>query len=71
MAGPVRASDALHITERFRRKDFGHLELEITIDDPKMYTQPWTVTESPRLLADTELLEFNCNENERDVRHIP
>ena len=64
-------SDALHVTERFRRKDFGHLELEITIDDPKMYTQPWTVKESPRLLADTELLEFNCNENERDVRHIP
>jgi hypothetical protein len=63
-------SDALHITERFRRKDFGHLELEITIDDPKMYTQPWTVKESPRLLADSELLEFNCNENERDVRHL-
>jgi hypothetical protein len=64
-------SDALHVTERFRRKDFGHLELEITIDDPKMYTQPWTVKESPRLFADGELLEFNCNENERDIRHIP
>jgi hypothetical protein len=64
------ASDALHVTERFRRKDFGTLELEITIDDPKMYTQPWTVTEHPRLLADTELLEFNCNENERDIRHM-
>ena len=64
-------SDALHVTERFRRKDFGHLDLEITIDDPKMYTQPWTVKESPRLFADGELLEFNCNENERDIRHIP
>ena len=64
------ASDALHVTERFRRPDFGHLEIEITIDDPKMYTQPWTVKEHPQFLADNELLEFNCNENERDVRHI-
>jgi hypothetical protein len=64
------ASDALHVTERFRRKDFGHLEIEITIDDPKMYTKPWTVKENPTLLADSELLEFNCNENERDIRHM-
>jgi hypothetical protein len=63
-------SDALHVTERFHRKDFGHLELEITIDDPKMYTKPWTVKEHPSLLLDSELLEFNCNENERDIRHM-
>jgi hypothetical protein len=63
-------SDALHVTERFRRKDFGHMELEVTIDDPKMYTQPWTVKENPHILVDSELLEFNCNENERDVRHM-
>jgi len=64
------ASDALHVTERFRRKDFGHMEIEITIDDPKMYVKPWTVKENPALLADSELLEFNCNENERDIRHM-
>jgi len=64
------ASDALHVTERFHRKDFGHMDLAITIDDPKMYDKVWTVHESPTLLADTELLEFNCNENERDVRHM-
>jgi hypothetical protein len=64
------ASEDLHVIERFHRKDFGHLDLEITIDDPKMYTQQWTVTEHPQFLADSELLEFNCNENERDVRHI-
>jgi hypothetical protein len=64
------ASDALHVTERFRRKDFGHLDLEITIDDPKMYVKPWTVKESPTLLPDSELLEFNCNENEKDLRHM-
>jgi hypothetical protein len=64
------ASDALHVTERYRRKDFGHLELQITIDDPKAYTKPWTVTEDPHLNPDTELLEFVCNENNRDVEHL-
>jgi hypothetical protein len=63
-------SDALHVTERFHRKDLGHMELQITIDDPKMYTKPWTITEDPHLLADTELLEFICNENNRDLPHI-
>jgi len=64
------ASDALHVTERFRRPAFGQLELQITIDDPKAYTKPWTVLEKPRLLVDTELLEFVCNENERDQAHM-
>ena len=64
-------TEALHVTERFRRKDFGHMELQITIDDPKAYTKPWTVTESPVLTPDDELLEFVCNENNRDVEHLP
>ena len=63
-------SDALHVTERFHRKDVGHMELQITIDDPKMYTKPWTITEDPHLLPDTELLEFICNENNRDLPHM-
>jgi hypothetical protein len=63
-------SDAMRVTERFHRKDFGHMDLEITIDDPKMYLKPWTVKESPTLLVDTELLEFNCNENEKDLKHF-
>jgi hypothetical protein len=63
-------SDALHVTERFRRKDFGHMELEITIDDPKAYTKPWTVKQDPVLVPDTELLEFICNENEKDLVHM-
>jgi hypothetical protein len=63
-------TESLNVTERFRRKDFGHLEIEVTIDDPKAYTKPWTVTENPQLLADSELLEFICNENEKDVRHM-
>ena len=62
-------SEALHITERYHRIDFGHMSLEITIDDPKMYTKPWSVKESPRLLPDTELLEAVC-ENNQDLEHM-
>ncbi len=63
-------TDALHVIERFRRKDFGHLEIQITIDDPKAYTRPWTITEQTHLLTDTDLLEFICNENNVDVGHL-
>ena len=59
------ATDALRVTERFRRKDFGHMDVEITIDDPKAYTRPWSVTLPLVLEADTELLEYICNENNR------
>ena len=64
------ATDALHVVERFRRKDFGHMDIQITIDDPKAYTKPWTVTEHAHLLSDTDLLEFICNENNVDVGHL-
>ena len=62
-------TEALHVIERFRRKDFGHLEIQITIDDPKAYTKPWTVTENFNFLPDTELLENIC-ENEKDAAHL-
>jgi hypothetical protein len=58
------------IIERFRRPDYGHLEIEVTIDDPKAYTKPWTVTVYQRILPDTELIEFVCQENERDATHL-
>jgi hypothetical protein len=63
-------TDALHVTERFRRRNFGHLDIQVTIDDPKAYTKPWTVTEPMQLLADTDLIEFVCNENEKDLKHL-
>jgi hypothetical protein len=63
-------TDALKVTERFRRKDFGHMELQITIDDPKAYTKPWTVTENAVLQPDDELIEYVCEENNRDVGHF-
>ncbi|MBV9399396.1 MAG: hypothetical protein JO062_15535 [Bryobacterales bacterium] len=62
-------TDALRVTERYHRKDFGHMSLDITIDDAKAYTKPWTVHEEPKLLADTELLEAVC-ENNQDVEHL-
>jgi len=63
-------TEAAHITEHFRRKDFGHMDIQITIDDPKAYTKPWTITENPSLLVDTDLLESVCEENNKDARHI-
>src|SRR5438552_2697501 len=54
-------SDALHVIERGRRVDFGHLELTVTIDDPKAYLKPWTNKVPLRLLPDTELLEAFCD----------
>jgi hypothetical protein len=62
------STEALHVTMRFRRKDFGHMDLQITIDDPKAYTKPWTVALEPTLSTNTELMEFICLENEKDVR---
>jgi hypothetical protein len=64
------STDALKITERFRRRDFGHLDLQLAIDDPKAYTKPWTMNLQMQLLADTELLEYVCNENEKDQKHL-
>ena len=63
------ATDALHLVERYRRRDFGHLEIQFTIDDAKAYRQPWSVTMTFDLLPDTELIEHIC-ENERDAAHI-
>jgi hypothetical protein len=63
-------TDALHLIERYRRKDFGHMDVAITIDDPKAYTQPWTVHENPTFQPDTELIEYICEENNRDVGHF-
>ena len=62
-------TDALHVTERFRRPDFGHIEVQLTIDDPKAYSKPWTVKIPWKVLPDAELLDWVC-ENEKDVPHM-
>ena len=65
------STQELHVVERYTRRDFGNMEIEITIDDPGAYTEPWTVRQHARLLTDSELLEFICNENNRDLPHLP
>jgi hypothetical protein len=60
-------TDAAKVTERFRRPNFGTLEIDVTIDDPKAYTKPWTVRVNQRILLDTELMEFICAENQKFV----
>jgi hypothetical protein len=63
-------SEDMKITERFHRIDFGHTELQITVDDPKSYTKPISVKFGLRLLPDTDLIESFCTENEKDVQHL-
>src|SRR5215510_3720805 len=63
-------TDALKMTERFRRPNFGNIEIDITIDDPKAYTKPFTVRVNHRIMVDEEMIEFICNENERSTHHI-
>jgi hypothetical protein len=65
------STEALHVIERFRRKDFGHMDIQVTIDDLKAYTRPWMVTQEVRLLPNTELMEFVCNENNIDLEYLP
>jgi hypothetical protein len=69
-SGGSPLTEAGTVTERFRRPNFGNLSIEITVDDPKAYTAPWTITLRQPLVADTELLDYICLENERDSRHF-
>jgi hypothetical protein len=64
------STEALHVTERFHRRDFGHMDITSTIEDSGAYTKPWTFTQPVTLMVDTELLEFVCNENNTDVPHM-
>lgn len=63
-------TDQARTIERIRRVNYGNLEVEITVDDRKAYTKPFTVTRNPMLVIDTELLDFICNENEKDLKHM-
>ena len=59
-----------HVTERIRRPNYGTLEVEVTVNDPKTYTRTWTVTANQRLMPDDELIEFICGENNRSTPHL-
>ena len=63
-------TNAARVTERFRRPDFGHLQIEITVNDLKAYTRPWTVNVVLAAVMDTEMLDAQCLENEKDIPHL-
>jgi len=63
-------TEALRIVERYRRRDVGHLDLEVTFEDPGAYNRPWTVSVPLELFPDTEMLEFVCDENEKSTVHM-
>jgi hypothetical protein len=62
-------TEALRVTERFHRRDVGHIDLQVTLDDPKAYARPWTLPIELDLMPDGELIEYVC-ENERDAKHM-
>jgi hypothetical protein len=61
---------AAKVREQIRRPDFGHLEIQVTVDDPKAYTKPWTVTLRQRIVVDAELIDEICLENEQSLKHM-
>jgi hypothetical protein len=63
-------TDAAKMTERIRRSNYGTLEVEITIDDPKAYTRPWTVEMNQKITLDTELIDEFCLENEKSSQRM-
>jgi len=63
-------SESLRIRETYHRRDFGHMDLEVTLEDPKYYTRPFTVRTMLNLIPDTDVLENICVENEKDRVHI-
>jgi hypothetical protein len=68
-AGSVITS-AAKVEERIRRLDYGHLDVQVTVDDPKAYTKPWTVTLHQRLALNTELVDEICLEDQKDSPHL-
>jgi hypothetical protein len=60
-------TEALRMTERYRRPNFGRLELEVTLSDPAAYARPWTVAVRAELAADTEMIEWVCNESSHNL----
>jgi hypothetical protein len=63
-------TEAAKVREQIRRPDFGHLEIQVTVDDPKAYTKPWTVLIKERLIVEAELIDEICLENEQSLKHM-
>ena len=63
-------TSAATVTEKYHRINYGNMDLEITVDDPKAYTRPWTITLPQEIALNTDLMEYFCTENEKDIPHI-
>ena len=63
-------SGAAHVTERIRRLTFGSLDVDVTVEDPKVFTKAWTVNLHMRPLVDTEMIDFYCQDNNKDLQHM-
>jgi hypothetical protein len=63
-------TEALHIVERFTRRDFGHMEVQMTFEDPGAYTKPFSIRFTQTLTPDTDVIELVCGENEKDRQHL-
>ena len=63
-------TEALRVTERLRRRDFGHLDMQITIDDAGAYVKPWAASMPAELATDTDVMEYVCVENEKSLQHM-
>ena len=64
-------SEEMRVQERFHRRDFGHMDVQVTITDPKVFTKPVTINFVEELLPDTDVFEHICAENEKDAAHLP
>src|SRR5690242_7450393 len=68
-AGNFFSSEA-RVTERIRRPNFGSLDVDVTVNDSKVFTKPWTVSLHMRPLVDTEMIDFICSDNNKDLQHL-
>jgi hypothetical protein len=64
-------SDEMRVEERFHRRDYGHMDVSVTVTDPKVFTRPVTISFVEGLLPDTDVFEHICAENEKDTAHLP
>ena len=68
---PYPHTEMMHVIERYRRPDLGHLELEMTVEDPGAFRKPWVVRRTANLDPTDEIRENICTENEKDLKHLP
>jgi hypothetical protein len=61
-------SESMRMVERYRRRDFGHLDVEVAFNDPTLYTRPFSIKVTHELQADTDILEYVCTEDDKDRR---